>query len=105
MGGRVVGPWMISGSVMAAQRGIAALLGEMRRPAMALASYTVKLGGLGGGSGDTPAPAPTGGSSLAGEGPEEFLPLTTLGSMRRFGRRPQSMKLRARMLGTVSLAL
>src|SRR5260221_5183784 len=89
IGSTLAAPWMISRSVMAAQPGIAALLGEMRRPAMALASYTVKLGGLGGGSSDTPAPAPTGGGSLAGEGPEEFLPLTTLGRMRRFGRRPQ----------------
>jgi hypothetical protein len=84
-----LGLWTI-GSTLAAQPGIAALLGEMRRPAMALARYTVKLGGgVGGGSGDSPAPAPAGGGSLAAEGSEEFLPVTTLGRLRRFGRRPQ----------------
>jgi len=87
IGSTLAAPWMISRSVMAAQPGIAALLGEMRRPAMALASYTVKLGSLGGGSSDSPAPA--GGPSLATEGAEEFLPVTTLGRMRRFGRRSQ----------------
>ena len=89
IGSTLAAPWMISRSVMAAQPGIAALLGEMRRPAMALASYTVKLGVLGGGSSDSPAPAPAGGGSLAAERAEEFVPLTTLGRMRRFGRRPQ----------------
>ena len=89
MGSTLAAPWMISRSVMAAQPGIAALLGEMRRPAMALASYTVKLGGLGGGSSESPASAPAGGGSLTAEGAEEFVPLTTLGRMRRFGRRPQ----------------
>jgi hypothetical protein len=89
IGSTLAAPWMISRSVMAAQPGIAALLGEMRRPAMALASYTVKLGGLGGGSSDSPAPTPAGGGSLAAERAEEFVPLTTLGRMRRFGRRPQ----------------
>jgi hypothetical protein len=89
IGSTLAAPWMISRSVMAAQPGIAALLGEMHRPAMALASYTVKLGGLGGGSSDSPAPAPARGGSLAAEGSEEFVPLTTLGRMRRFGRRPQ----------------
>ena len=60
---------MISRSMMAAQPGIAALLGEMRRPAMALARYTVKLGGgVGGGSGDSPAPAPAGGGRKPGRG-------------------------------------
>ena len=89
IGSTLAAPWMISRSVMAAQPGIAALLGEMRRPAMALAGYTVKLGGLGGGSSDSPAPAPAGTGSLAAERAEEFVPLTTLGRMRRFGRRPQ----------------
>jgi hypothetical protein len=89
IGTTLAAPWMISRSVMAAQPGIAALLGEMRRPAMALASYTIKLGGFGGGSSDSPAPAPAGGGSLAATGAEEFVPLTTLGRMRRFGRRPQ----------------
>jgi len=87
IGSTLAAPWMISRSVMATQPGIAALLGEMRRPAMALGSYTVKLGGLGAGSGDSPVPA--GGDSLAAEGAEEFLPVTTLGRIRRFGRRPQ----------------
>ena len=89
IGSTLATPWVISRTVMAAQPGIAALLGEMRRPAMALASYTVKLGGFGGGSGDSPAAAAAGGGSLAVEGAEEFVPLTTLGRMRRFGRRPQ----------------
>jgi hypothetical protein len=90
IGSTLAVPWMISRSVMAAQPGIAALLGEMRRPAMALARYTIKLGGgVGGGSGDSPAPAPAGGGSLAAEGSEEFLPVTTLGRLRRFGRRLQ----------------
>jgi hypothetical protein len=89
IGSTLAAPWMISRSVMAAQPGIAALLGGMRRPAMALASYTVKLGGLGAGSSDSSAPAPARGGSLAAEGAEEFVPLTTLGRMRRFGRRPQ----------------
>jgi hypothetical protein len=90
IGSTLAAPWMISRSVMAAQPGIAALLGEMRRPAMALARYTVKLGGgVGGGSSDSSAHAPAGGGSLAAEAAEEFLPVTTLGRLRRFGRRPQ----------------
>src|SRR6266404_3256797 len=68
IGSTLAAPWMITRSVMTAQPGIAALLGEMRRPAMGLASYTVKLGGFGGGSSDSPAPAPAGGDSLAAQG-------------------------------------
>jgi hypothetical protein len=89
IGSTLAAPWIISRQISAGQPGIAALLGEARRPAMALAGYTVKLGGFGGGSSDSPAPAPAGGGSLAAEGAEEFVPLTTLGRMRRFGRRPQ----------------
>jgi hypothetical protein len=89
IGSTLAAPWMISRTMMAAQPGMAALLGEVRRPAMALAGYTVKLGGFGGGCSDGPAPAPAGGGSLAAEEAEEFLPVTTLGRMRRFGRRPQ----------------
>ena len=80
---------MISRQISAGQPGIAALLGEARRLALALGGYTIKLGGFGGGSGDSPALASAGGGSLAAEGAEEFVPLTTLGRMRRFGRRPQ----------------
>jgi hypothetical protein len=56
IGSTLAAPWMISRTMMAAQPGIAALLGEVRRPVMALAGYTVKLGGFGGGSSDGPAP-------------------------------------------------
>jgi hypothetical protein len=38
IGSTLAAPWMISRTMMAAQPGIAALLGEVRRPAMALAS-------------------------------------------------------------------
>ena len=90
IGSTLAAPWMISRTMVAAQPGIAALLGEVRRPAMALARYTVKLGGsLGSGSSDSPVSVPAGGGSLAAEGAEEFLPVTTLGRIRRFGRRPQ----------------
>jgi hypothetical protein len=89
IGSTLAAPWMISRQISAGQPGIAALLGEARRPAMALAGYSIKLGGFEGGSVDRPTPAPAGGGSLAAEGAEEFLSLTTLGRMRRFGRRPQ----------------
>jgi hypothetical protein len=90
MGSTLAAPWMISRTLAAAQPGIAALLGEVSRPAMALASYTIKLGGLTGSGGEGSSPASLGGGSLAAEGePEEFLPLTTLGRIRRFGRRPE----------------
>jgi hypothetical protein len=87
-GSTLAAPWIISRTMMAAQPGIAALLGEMRRPAMALGKYTVKLGGGLAGSSGNAVPAAAGNGGLAGETAEEFLPLTTLGRMRRFSRRP-----------------
>jgi hypothetical protein len=88
IGSSFAAPWIISHSVVAAEPGIAALLGETRAPAVTLAQYSTRFsGGFFRGFSGVRKDESVGGT-VSGQVDHQFVPLTTIMRVRRFAQRP-----------------